>query len=122
MNCMKCGRDTVSERIFCEECLAEMEKYPVKPETAIKLPPPRENTSIRRVVKRRTISPEEQVKALKKRVRNLYIALILCLVLIVLLFRPAFAHMMEDHYKLGQNYSVVVTTTAPEETTEATQP
>lgn len=122
MNCMKCGRDTVSERIFCEECLAEMEKYPVKPETAIKLPPPRENTSIRRVVKRRTISPEEQVKTLRKRIRRLYLILILCLVLIALLFQPAFAHLMEDHYKPGQNYSVVVTTTAPTETTAVTQP
>ena len=30
MNCMKCGRETQNEKVFCEDCLLEMEKYPVR--------------------------------------------------------------------------------------------
>ena len=29
MNCMKCGRETENEAVFCPDCLQIMEKYPV---------------------------------------------------------------------------------------------
>ena len=38
MSCMKCGRDTEEGRTFCTECLVEMEKYPVRPGTVVRLP------------------------------------------------------------------------------------
>ena len=38
MYCLKCGRDTKSEQVFCNDCLAVMDAYPVKPDTAIHLP------------------------------------------------------------------------------------
>ena len=35
MNCMKCGRETQNEQVFCQDCLQEMEKYIVgKPQTS----------------------------------------------------------------------------------------
>ncbi len=39
MKCMKCGKKYSAEQVFCDDCLAEMEKYPVSPETPIVLPP-----------------------------------------------------------------------------------
>ena len=36
--CMKCGKRTGKTQVFCDECLAVMEKYPVKPDVAIQLP------------------------------------------------------------------------------------
>lgn len=38
MNCMKCGREIPLGQVFCKECLADMEAYPVKPDTPIQLP------------------------------------------------------------------------------------
>ncbi len=38
MYCLRCGKDTHDERVFCESCLLLMEAYPVKPGTAIHLP------------------------------------------------------------------------------------
>ena len=38
MACMKCGKDVNEPQVFCDECLAVMERYPVKPGTAIQLP------------------------------------------------------------------------------------
>ena len=122
MNCLKCGRETTAEQVFCENCLLEMEKYPVKPGTAVKLPSPREATTFRRTVKRRTISPEEQVRSLKKRVLHLTVALLACIALVLLLARPALSHLLEDHYKKGQNYNVITPTTAAPETTAAAAP
>lgn len=122
MNCLKCGRETGGEQVFCEDCLLEMAKYPVKPGTAVKLPERREPAPFRRALKRRTVSPEEQVKILRKRNRHLILALLISLITIALLIYPALCHLVEDHYKPGQNYSVVTTATESTIPTETTAP
>ena len=122
MNCLKCGRETVSEQVFCEDCLRGMEKYPVKPGTAVKLPERREPSSFRRPVKRRTVPLEEQVKILKDRVFRLFIVLLLSFGVIFLMIPSVVSHLFENRHKLGQNYNVVITTTAPSESTEAAEP
>lgn len=38
MKCMKCGTTIPSEQVFCNTCLEDMERYPVKPGTPIQLP------------------------------------------------------------------------------------
>lgn len=38
MYCLRCGKDTVENKIFCESCLASMEEYPVKQGQPILLP------------------------------------------------------------------------------------
>ena len=38
MSCMKCGKEVSEGQVFCEECLTEMERYPVKPGTPVLLP------------------------------------------------------------------------------------
>lgn len=118
MNCMKCGRETPSEQVFCEECLLEMEKYPVKPGTVVFLPKRRETSIVKKLPKRRTVSLEEQVKNLKQRIRILTILAVVLACLAAGLSYPAMEHLMEDHFKIGQNYSSVTTpTTTPTEAT-----
>jgi len=118
MNCMKCGRETTGEQVFCDTCLQTMAKYPVKPGIAVKLPQRRDPSAYRRSIKRRTVNPEEQLRILKKRARRLTLALLLCIALIALLLKPALSHLLGDHYKKGQNYSVITTpTTEPTGTT-----
>lgn len=113
MNCLKCGRETTSEQIFCQECLLSMEKYPVKPGTVVQLPKRRDGSAFRKNPKRRSISLEDQVKSLKKRIRLLIFLLILSLAIIASLVYPAAEYLFEDHFLPGQNYSSIVTTTAP---------
>lgn len=113
MNCMKCGRETAAEQIFCQECLLDMEKYPVKPGTTVQLPKQREASTPRKNSKRRNLSTEEQLKWLKRRVRILTVLLFLALVLIAALAYPAAEYFLEDHFRPGQNYSSIVIPTTP---------
>lgn len=38
LNCLKCGREIEEGQVFCNDCLVQMAKYPVKPGTAVQLP------------------------------------------------------------------------------------
>ncbi len=80
LNCLKCGREIEEGQVFCNDCLVQMAKYPVKPGTAVQLPS-RGSAAVSKKVhsRRRTkAAPEEQLKALKKRIRILS-ALLVCL-------------------------------------------
>lgn len=76
MHCMKCGQKLKDEQVFCPECLAVMEAYPVKSGTPILLPhrtdtpvaPPRHS-------RRKIRKPEEQISRLRSTVRWLALAL-----------------------------------------------
>ena len=106
MNCMKCGRELESEQVFCDDCLLDMEKYPVKPGTSIQLPRRRESSPVKKPAFRRKAPPlEEQVKNLKQRLRIITALLVLMTLLAAALAYPAITHLMEDHYRTGQNYS-----------------
>ena len=66
MSCMKCGKEVSAGQVFCDDCLLEMEKYPVKPGTPVLLP----NRSATPVVHkhrfyRRQRKPEEQLSSYK---------------------------------------------------------
>ena len=111
MNCMKCGRETENEQVFCQDCLQIMEKYPVRPGTVVLLPRRRE-TIIKKTVKRHVIPAEEQIKILKKRIMILWFTLVLCIALIMLMINPTLHYALDKHVPVGQNYSSVTTTTS----------
>ena len=80
MNCMKCGRKIKDCQVFCEECLAIMDTYPVKPGTPIQLPsPPPKNATQAKANKRRQRKPEEQIAHLRSTIRWLSLALIVAI-------------------------------------------
>ena len=112
MNCMKCGRETENEQVFCQDCLQVMEKFPVRPGTVVLLPRRREPSVIKKVVKRHIPNAEEQLKILRKRVTTLTILLILCIAAIVLMFKPTMHYVLDEHVEIGQNYSTITTPTA----------
>ena len=118
MNCMKCGRETQNEAVFCQDCLQDMEKYPVRPGTVVQLPRRKENIVLKKVTKRHIPTAEEQIKALRKRVKILMLLLVLCIVAIALMFRPTMHYVLDEHVQIGQNYSSVAssgTSTTPQE-------
>ena len=114
MNCMKCGRETENEAVFCSDCLQIMEKYPVRPGTVVILPRRRESSVLKKISKRHVPTPEEQNKILRKWISILSVALLVCIIAIVLMFNPTMHYVLDEHVEIGQNYSTVTSTnTAP---------
>ena len=112
MNCMKCGRETQDENVFCQDCLMEMEKYPVLPETVVLLPRRRESTVVKKLSTRHIPTAEEQISELREWVRILLVVVVICIVAIALMFRPTMHYIKDEHVEIGQNYSSVTVTTA----------
>ena len=81
MACIKCGKESTAGAEFCEECLKDMERYPVKPGTPVILPKHAEYLSAKHP-RKKALKPEQQVVRLKKAVRCL---LWVCLALLLLL-------------------------------------
>ena len=118
MRCMKCGREQETEQVFCDECLLEMEKYPVSPDVKVQLPLRRTQVPRKTQTRRRTLSPEEQIRMLKKRVWLLSGILVVTLALLASMAYPTVNYFIRHyHLRPGQNYSTVVNTT-PSETTD----
>lgn len=118
MKCMKCGRETNSEQAFCTDCLEKMNRYPVNPDIHVHLPvrsqaaAPRKQSS-----RRRTLTPEEQIRKLKKRLWILSGVLAVTLALLFAMIYPTVKFFTRHYYlRPGQNY-----TTFTSETVEPTQ-
>ena len=111
MNCMKCGRELKEDGVFCSECLAEMDQYPVKPDTVVHLPRRQSNAGVKKSASRRKHQPssEEQVNHLRKLVVRLVLALIVCVSLLIGAGYFAVIHLLETRsaFLPGQNYSSV---------------
>lgn len=125
MNCMKCGRETDEDQAFCQICLLEMEQHPVKPGIVIFLPNQVKQAPKKPTPKKKPVlPPEEQVPALKKKLRRLQIlAIFLTLVIGALGYVASRAITELDIQRLlGQNYSTIETepdeTEAPTETAQ----
>lgn len=122
MNCVKCGRETGEDQVFCELCLSEMENYPVKPGTAIHIPAPSKAEEPRKPQrkKRPTRPLPEQVLRLKKKVLRLRITVILLLLICgTLCFAIGRAVVELDFQRLlGKNYRTeeMIGQTEPETT------
>ena len=112
MNCMKCGRETGETQIFCEECLADMEKYPVKPGTVVQIPVRSKEVPVKKPPRRPQLPPEDQIKVLKKRVFVLSVMFVLTFSLLVAATGFLIWRMGEEDVKIlpGQNYTAEETT------------
>jgi len=108
MNCMKCGVEVQGDAAFCEKCLAEMEKYPVRPNTVVQIP---HRPATVKKVHQRHVPPEEQVAALRKRCRRLTAWLIVAWLMIIGLAATLgiTTYELDVQRWLGQNYSTAET-------------
>lgn len=120
MECLKCGREVPAGKVFCRECLEDMERYPVKPGTPIRIPKRQEAAPSKKQVFRRTpATPEIQVKRLKRQLRilSLLLALLLALTGAVVWRDMRNTVVVVDNGPLpGQNYSSMTGTTPTEPT------
>lgn len=111
MNCMRCGRETEAEQVFCEECLADMEKHPVEPGTVVQLPKRRYSQTPKRPEKKKRFrKSEDEVAFLKKMNRWLVTALLFVTLAFVAVSAIAihFINKADTTPSIGRNYSTVV--------------
>lgn len=117
MYCLRCGRETEDEQAFCLDCQKKMSQYPVDPNAVVMLPV-RKQAAPKKPVKRR-ITPEEQIKLLKRRVRVYACLFIAALVTVMCLSIPLIRDIGKEKFQIGQNYSTVKPSTEPTEDTTA---
>lgn len=116
MSCLRCGKNTEETQAFCSECLALMEKHPVKPGIAIHLPnrnpaSPEKKASVRL----REPTATEQVEHLRKTVRWL-LGMIAALSVLLLLTAGMLLHVMDKQSvsgNIGKNYTTFDNGTQP---------
>ena len=117
--CLKCRREIDEGQVFCKDCLAEMEKQPVKPGTPVNLPkrPPSEP----RAPKHAVIRPEDQVTKLEERIVRLHrsIAMLAIALAVVSGFLGLMLYLHPGIPDIGQNYTPMVTTAPAEPTAGA---
>jgi hypothetical protein len=106
--CLKCARPCQENQAFCDECLADMRKHPVKPGVVVLLPQQERRTKAPARRRHVASSPEEQLAKLKKRVTALWLALILSLSAAGVLGYVSVTNYLtqkENRPLPGQNYS-----------------
>ena len=117
MSCLKCGRDLEEGQLFCTSCLEVMQKYPVKPNTAIQLPHRDETPASKKspVKRRQAPTAEEKLQTAKRFLRRILVLWLITLGLLIVSLYPAMQFLLGRTIRLpGQNYSTF--STAPTET------
>lgn len=112
MLCLKCGKETRGEQVFCEDCLQAMQTNPVKPGTVVQLPVRKDKPPVRKAARKpRVLPPEEQIPQLRKLIRRLAIAVgVLSLLLCIAAAAAVHSYFREDANKnIGKNYTTVGT-------------
>ena len=113
MKCMRCGRDTTEQQVFCDDCLADMARHPVKPDVAVYLPVRKPSETQRKQNRhhKKELSAEELVPILRSRIWILSAAV----VILTLMLGAAAAGVWfannpnteKDIPNIGQNYQTV---------------
>ena len=97
MYCLKCGKDTVGSRVFCDACLEGMEQFPVRPDTVVVLPCREASTAAKKSSsRRRAVPPEEQVVQLRRQLRHARIALAVLFLLLSLAAAMLTRHFLKE--------------------------
>ena len=109
MYCMKCGKETENEQVFCKQCLEVMDRYPIKPGTHVHLPHRNEVPVVKKQSRRRGLSAEEQIVHYKVLVRTLVAllgAVSVVLGIFIGLYFQQEAPATDEEAPIGQNYTV----------------
>ena len=85
MYCLRCGKETTDEQVFCQACLDNMENYPVKPGVPVQLPHRPAVVPAKKTGKKvKNQSPEELLEDMRKTVRRMTHILLVALLLLLL--------------------------------------
>ena len=108
MQCLRCGRETEDEHVFCFLCEAAMMKHPVKPNTVVNIP--ERSVRSRNPQPRRQQRQEEENEQLHRTVMQL--RLWVCMLMAALMLCVGVLTWQElsrdDEPAIGQNYHSVI--------------
>ena len=111
MYCLKCGKETQDEHVFCDHCLEVMDRYPIKSGTPVQLPRRENAAAPKKTSRRRILSSEELIQQLRVTVRTLAACLLVALLLLGYFvwqyLQPKATE--EPSKEIGQNYTVDTT-------------
>ena len=89
MYCLRCGKETADNKVFCKSCLDSMEEYPVKPGQPIVLPSHPAPQPAKKSRKAKPMNNEELLDSLRHQLkvagRIWFVTLLLLLVAVLLL-------------------------------------
>ncbi len=109
MNCLKCGKETENQQVFCSHCLEGMDAYPVKPGVVIHLPVrPELPAGKKQTHRRKQLTPEEQISHLRRTVRRLVALTALMAILLTAMGAMLAREILpeESLQNLGRNYTI----------------
>ena len=84
MSCLKCGQEVAVGQVFCDSCLADMEKHPVKPGTPVIIPKQNKPLPSKRNYKRAP-KPEELIAAQRQFIGWLLATIVILILAIAVL-------------------------------------
>ena len=110
VNCMKCGRETKEDAVFCEECLEHMDRHPVPPHTLVYVPSEKDRAAVKKhIVVHPVATAEDQIKRLNRKVQTL--SLLLALAVGVAIFFGLLSadaiHELSVSDFMGKNYTTI---------------
>lgn len=105
MNCLRCGAEVAEGESFCTDCLAEMEKYPVPPDTYVMIP---KRSAQRPSVRKTSLSDDEKLRISNSQLKRARIWIAVLLIVIAGLSAFCVWLLLRDQQPVvGQNYSTV---------------
>ena len=117
MNCMKCGRETKDDAVFCEECLEHMARHPVPANTLVYVPSEKDRAAVKKHSASHpvVVSAEDQIKRLNKRVHtlSLFLAVALGAVVFFGLLSVDALHELSVADFMGKNYTIITSSATP---------
>lgn len=69
MYCLRCGKETADNKVFCKSCLDSMEAYPVKPGQPIVLPNRPVPLPVKKSRRAKPMNNEELLDSLRHQLR-----------------------------------------------------
>ena len=90
MSCLKCGQDVSAGQIFCDSCLADMEKHPVNPGTPVIIP--KRSTPLPSPRSHKRIQKPEDIIAGQRRLIGWLLTTIILLILALAALTLAMLH------------------------------
>lgn len=111
VECMRCGRKTPEKQVFCDACLEEMARHPVKPGSVAYIPPrTAEAPGKKSASRRKPLTAEEQ---LARQGRLIKLLVGLCLLLSVLLLLISYLYVQSSEFQkaaeaIGENYHTLI--------------
>ena len=118
MQCLKCGKETEGEKVFCDSCLDVMDQYPVNPSTPVPAPRAENNSQEKKVVRKRPPTEEETISQLKWLIRLLTVTVAI-LTVVLCFVAGLLVQQIESNQNtnvIGKNYTTATDTNVSRET------